>query len=133
MLHAIHHIHLKAPDCRRTAEWYVAAFAFVIEDDAIRPTGDRFIRCRSLAGLTVNISEARPGEQMNRSDPDAHWGLEHFGFEVYDIHAEITRLEKLGATLIEGPTMARTGRHIAFLRGPDDIRLELVEVASPVS
>ncbi|HSF05175.1 MAG TPA: VOC family protein [Methylomirabilota bacterium] len=43
----INHIHLKAPDPRKTAEWYVRAFNFKIVGDETRVFGDRFIRCQA--------------------------------------------------------------------------------------
>jgi len=47
MAFRINHIHLKAPDPRKTAEWYVRAFNFKIVGDETRVFGDRFIRCQS--------------------------------------------------------------------------------------
>src|SRR5437879_4056097 len=50
MAFRINHIHLKAPDPRKTAEWYVRAFNFKIMSDETRVFGDRFIRCQSEDG-----------------------------------------------------------------------------------
>jgi lactoylglutathione lyase len=63
MGYRINHIHLKSPDPRKTAEWYVRAFDFTIAHDETRVFGDRFIRCRSAdGGIAVNISGARTNE-----------------------------------------------------------------------
>ena len=60
MAYRINHIHLKAPDPRKTAEWYVRAFNFKILSDETRVFGDRFVRCTSEdGGMAVNISGAR--------------------------------------------------------------------------
>jgi predicted enzyme related to lactoylglutathione lyase len=77
--------------------------------------------------LAVNISGARTGERLGSGDASPHHGLEHFGFDSQDIEADIARLTGLGAALLEGPTQIPNGARIAFLRGPDDTRLELVE------
>lgn len=128
MPYRINHIHLKAPDPRKTAEWYVRAFKFKILSDETRVFGDRFVRCQSEdGGLAVNISGARTGERLGPGDASAHHGLEHFGFDSQDIEADIRRLEGLGARLLEGPTQVPNGPRIAFLQGPDDTRLELVQ------
>jgi catechol 2,3-dioxygenase-like lactoylglutathione lyase family enzyme len=128
MAYRINHIHLKASDPRRTAEWYVGAFGFKIVHDETRVFGDRFIRCQSEdGGMAVNISGARSGETLGAGDAGAHHGLEHFGFDSTDIDADIARLEKLGARLLEGPIQIPGGSRIAFLRAPDDCRVELVE------
>lgn len=128
MAYRINHIHLKAPDPRQTAEWYVKAFGFTIMGDEVRVFGDRFIRCRSEdGGMMVNISGARTGERLGPGDASAHHGLEHFGFDSEDLEADIRRLEGLGAALLEGPIQVLNGPRIAFLRAPDDVRVELIE------
>jgi catechol 2,3-dioxygenase-like lactoylglutathione lyase family enzyme len=125
MLYRINHIHLKAPDPEKTAEWWVRAFNFRIVVDTVRDSGDRFIRCESADGLAVNISGARADERMG--DADARWGLEHFGFDVEDIEAEVQRPVGLGAVLKEGPVGADPGPRIAFLAAPGDVRIELIQ------
>ena len=128
MGYRINHIHLKSPDPRKTAEWYVRAFDFEITGDETHVFGDRFIRCKSGdGGINVNISGARTNERLGHGDASPHHGLEHFGFDSVDVEADITRLTELGATLLEGPIKLPNGGRIAFLQGPDDTRLELVE------
>jgi len=90
--------------------------------------GDRFIRCLSEDGaLAVNISGARKNETLGSGDASAHHGLEHFGFDSENLEVDIARLEKLGARLLEGPIQNPNGPRIAFLKAPDDVRVELVE------
>jgi lactoylglutathione lyase len=127
MTFRINHIHLKAPDPGKTAAWYVKAFKFTIVSDEVRHFGDRFIRCTSEDGaLGINISGARTGETPGRGDASIHFGLEHFGVDSADIDADIAHLVALGAKLLEGPIQMPTGARIAFLSGPDDVRIELV-------
>ena len=65
----INHIHLKSPDPKSLADWFVEAFKFTIVSDTVRVFGDRFIACDSEDGMRVNISSARTGEQMGRETP----------------------------------------------------------------
>ena len=124
----INHIHLKSPDPKATADWYVKAFNFKIVADDVRVFGDRFIRCQSEdGGMAVNISGARSGETLGPGDANPHHGLEHFGLDTDDIEAEIERLVGLGATHLEGPIVMATGGKIAFIKAPDDVRLELIQ------
>ena len=76
MAYEFNHVHLKAPDPKKTADWYVQAFNFQIVSDAVRPVGDRFIRCQTPDGTVINISGARTGEQMGGGDATVHWGIE---------------------------------------------------------
>lgn len=128
MAYRINHIHLKAPDPRKTAEWYSKAFGFKILSDDVRVFGDRFVRCQTEdGGMMVNISGARTNERLGPGDAGAHHGLEHFGFDSVGLEADITRLEGLGARLLEGPIQIPNGPRIAFLWAPDDVRVELIE------
>ena len=129
MAYEFNHVHLKAPDPGKTADWYVRAFNFRIIRDSVRDSGDRFIRCETPDGVVVNISGARTNEQMGAGDATAHWGLEHFGLNVDDMDAEIERLKGLGAELYDGPRQVPNGPRIAFIKAPDDVRIELLQLA----
>ncbi|MFN8524251.1 MAG: VOC family protein [Chloroflexota bacterium] len=132
MAFRINHIHLKAPDPEKTANWYAKAFNLKIDSDIVRPSGDRFIRCKSEdGGMAVNISGARANETMGPGNAQAHWGLEHFGFDTEDIVADIKRLEGLGAKLLEGPIHNPNGPSICFMQCPDDVRIELIQQPKP--
>jgi catechol 2,3-dioxygenase-like lactoylglutathione lyase family enzyme len=128
MAFRINHIHLKAPDPRKTADWYARAFNFKIVSDETRVFGDRFVRCMSEDGeMAVNISGARTNERLGPGDASAHHGLEHFGFDSEDLEADIRRLQGLGARLLEGPIEVPKGPRIAFMQAPDDVRVELIQ------
>ena len=94
---AINHIHLKADDPKRSADWWVEAFNFTILSDEVRARGNRFIACESENGIRVNISGAREGEPLGPGDASVHAGLEHFGLDSTDLEADIERLTALGA------------------------------------
>ena len=128
MAYEFNHVHLKAPDPGKTAEWYVKAFNFKILSDNVRDVGDRFIRCQTADGTIVNITGARTGEKLEGSTSNAHWGLEHIGIAVDDLDAEIQRLVGLGAELKEGPIDIPNGPRLAFLGIPDDTRIELLQL-----
>ena len=123
------HVHLKSPDPKKSADWFVKAFDFKVISDAVRPWGDRFIRCESANGTVVNFSGARTNEKMGDGDAGAHWGIEHIGISVDDIEAELERLAKMGAKLMEGPVAVPGGGPIiAFIEGPDSVRIELLQL-----
>ena len=131
MAYRMEHIHLKAPDPEKTANWYVKAFNFeIFNDRGVRPTGDRFIECKMEDGTIVRISGARTNEEMAQGDADVHYGLEHFGITVDDMDAELERLKALGAEVAEGPISNPGGPTIAFIKVPDDVRIELLQLPS---
>ena len=129
MAYNFEHVHLKAPDPEKTANWYVKAFNFeIFNDRGVRPSGDRFIECKSEDGTIFRISGARTDERMGQGDANVHYGLEHFGITVDDMDAEIERLTALGAELAEGPISNPGGPTIAFIKVPDDVRIELLQL-----
>ena len=127
MAYEFDHVHLKAPDPKATADWYVRAFGFKIISDAVRPWGDRFLRCETSDGAVVNISSARTDEKMGDPDASAHYGLEHMGIKVEDMAVEIPRLTGMGAQLMEGPVDVAGGPIIAFIKAPGGVRVELLQ------
>ncbi len=54
----------RAPELKKTADWYVEAFGFEIIGDTVRDRGDRFIRCKTEGGVRFSISAARTEEEI---------------------------------------------------------------------
>tara|TARA_B100000941_G_C28230371_1_gene411279 strand:+ start:171 stop:557 length:387 start_codon:yes stop_codon:yes gene_type:complete len=125
-MYKINHIHIKSTDPEKDANWFINAFNFEIISDEVRSVGDRFIMCQSEDGFRVNISGERTNEQLGPSDPDPHFGLEHFGLDSKNLEDDISRLEFMGATLQEGP-IEMPGIRIAFLKTPGNVRVELIQ------
>ncbi|MBI64057.1 MAG: hypothetical protein CL778_02105 [Chloroflexi bacterium] len=128
MPYIVNHIHIKSKDPEKTAKWFVDAFNVKIVSDTVRPVGDRFITTTAEGGMKINISSERTNEILGPADSNAHYGLEHFGFDSNDINADIKRLVELGAELKEGPKENPEVKNIiAFISAPGDIRIELIQ------
>ena len=127
-MYKINHIHIKSTAPEKDANWFINAFNFDIISDEVRSVGDRFIMCQSEDGFRVNISGERTNEKLGPSDPDPHFGLEHFGLDSKNLEDDISRLESMGATLQEGP-IEMPGIRIAFLKTPGNVRVELIQKA----
>ncbi len=127
MPYNLNHVHLKSNDPEKTVQWWVNAFNFEVVADTTRDTGDRFIRCRSENGVPVNISGPLDGQTLPESESAAKLGLEHFGFDVEDIDAEIERLAGLGAPLLDGPNALPDGTRFCWVEAPDHVRVELIQ------
>lgn len=122
MAHTFGHIHIKAKDPRKTAQWYVDMFG-------ARPLGERDVRGAlfvpvELSGVTVNISDARPGEVMGEGDAGLHYGLEHIAINTDDLDADLARFKEQGLQVFE------RRETMAFVEGPDNVRIELMQALS---
>ena len=123
MATGIHHVHIKAKDPRKTAKWWIDMFgAKPLDEREVR--GALFVPVE-IGGLTINISSPRPEEvgSMGAGDPTIHYGLKHVGLSVDDLDSQISKFEAQGLEVYE-----RSG-HMAFVEGPDDVRIELIQAA----
>lgn len=124
----MHHIHLKAPDPQSTAQWYVDNFDATVKGEAQGLGGSKTIRIE-VGGSLINVTSAPAGETLPEGTADYHFGLEHFGFETDNIEESMTSLEAAGVEVLLPITQSATGAKISYIKGPDNVRIELVEPA----
>jgi glyoxylase I family protein len=80
-----------------------------------------------LGGMRVLVRGLRPGEAPDAVAPARVQGLDHFGVVVEDVEKAAEWLKARGAEFSVEPTPAgMNGRMIAFVRGPENIEIEIV-------
>ena len=80
----INHIHLKAPDPLKTAQWYVDMFGAKIVGEGQGLGGSQTVRL-DIEGTRINVTSAPAGQSLPQGTAESHYGLEHFGFDTDDI------------------------------------------------
>ena len=119
------HIHLRTRDPKGMAEYFHDMFdAKVI--DSILSDGRHRIDL-DMDGLILFIAAVSPDADVAASPPESHLGLDHFGFRVDNVDETIAELKRRGADIAQEPRTNRPGVRIAFVRAPDDVRIELLE------
>ena len=119
------HIHLRSRDPMATAQYYRKMFdAKIIE--SIQSDGQKRIDL-DLSGLTIFIARVLPEADVPPGPAEPHLGLDHFGLRVDDLDQAVADLKRRGAEFAVAPRTIRPGVRIAFLRAPDDVRIELLE------
>ncbi len=127
------HFHLLTPEPKATAEWYHRMFdAEIIE--SVQSDGKKRIDI-NLCGVMVFLADGKlaarleknPAGKPDSAPPRAYFGLDHFGFRVDNLDEAVKELKKRGAELAVELTALRPGSRIAYVRGPDNVRIELVE------
>jgi catechol 2,3-dioxygenase-like lactoylglutathione lyase family enzyme len=79
----------------------------------------------------LNVSSKPPDSSDERSVAELNrLGLEHFGFDVEDIEAEMERLTAAGIRVVLPITDTPTGSRLSYIEGPDDVLIELVQPAA---
>jgi catechol 2,3-dioxygenase-like lactoylglutathione lyase family enzyme len=128
MPYAINHVHLRARDPVATAAWYEKHFdAKIVSNREVMP-GTVTIGMEMDGPVRLNVSSQPEGaSEQPGSAKLTHLGLEHFGFDVSDLAAELARLESVGIRTVLPATEVVGGTKLAYIEGPDDVLIELVQ------
>jgi catechol 2,3-dioxygenase-like lactoylglutathione lyase family enzyme len=118
------HIHLFSRNPEVTAAFYEKHFGA----EVIRTMQQGKTRIDlKLGGANIFILDV--SQDAKAGSPPAHpyQGLDHFGLEVKGIDAICADLKGKGVVFTRGPETVRPGVRIAFLKGPEDVSIELLE------
>jgi lactoylglutathione lyase len=131
MEYRINHVHIRASDPHTTAAWYEQYFgAKIVSERQVMPNTIT-IGMEMGGQCRLNVSSKPPGSSDERSVAELNrLGLEHFGFDVEDLRAELDRLQEAGIRVVLPYTETPTGSRLAYIEGPDDVLIELVQPAS---
>jgi len=119
------HIHLRSHDPMATAQYYQKMFAAKIIE-SVQSDGQPRIDL-DINGLTVFLARVPADAKIGEAPADPHLGLDHFGLKVDNLDAAYAELKQRGAEFTVEPRTIRPGVKIAFVRGPDNVRIELLE------
>lgn len=124
LTYRFNHVHVFCSDLEVTDRWLVEGMgAEVVERRDSAGVPATVLR---LGGAQIILRGARPGE--NLTPPDSrHFGTDHFGYEVDDLDATAAELKRRGVNFEVEPFQFRPGVRIAYVLGPDRVRIELVE------
>ncbi len=120
----LHHIHHETTDVDATASFYVDNFGGEIVERMERD-GVQWARV-ALAGTVVNVTDrADTGVALG-----LYRGLDHFGIHTSDFDKTIGALRAKGVDFFIEPTSPAPGVRIAFVSGPDNVKIEVLSVTA---
>jgi catechol 2,3-dioxygenase-like lactoylglutathione lyase family enzyme len=82
-----------------------------------------------FGGATVLLRPRLAGEDLGPAGP-ARFGVDHLGVRVDDVPAAAAELQSRGGVLSGPPRELRPGVFVAFVEGPDKVRVELLSRAA---
>ena len=119
------HVHLRSPDPEQTARYYERMFgAEVIK--SMQSDGRERVDMK-LGGVMMFIAKTEPEQTLARKPDSSFVGLDHLGLRVRDIDRVAAELKAKGAEFTMEPKTIRPGVRIAFLRGPQDVLIEILD------
>ena len=130
MQYSINHVHIRSSDPQSSASWYEKHFgAKKLFEREVMP-GTVTISMEMGGPVRLNISSKPEGSSDAKGVAELNrLGLEHFGFDVLDLQSELERLEAAGIRIVLPLTQVPTGTRLAYIEGPDDVLIELVQPA----
>jgi lactoylglutathione lyase len=116
------HIHLRTPDMEATAAWYERVFNAKV-NRSIQNGAPRIDMVIGGANIFLIASD----ENSAPAPSAPYTGLDHFGFIVEDLDAAYADLKAKGVRFTMEPKQLRPGLRISFIRGPEDVSIEILE------
>jgi lactoylglutathione lyase len=119
------HVHLRSPDPEETARYYERMFgAEIIKSVMSNGIGRTDMK---LGGVMFFIAEVPADSDLAEKPEGSFVGLDHLGLRVRDIDRVCSELRAKGAEFTVEPKTIRPGVRIAFVRGPQNVLIELLD------
>jgi catechol 2,3-dioxygenase-like lactoylglutathione lyase family enzyme len=122
---AYDHVHLRSPDPDETARYYERMFGAKIVKSVMSNGIER--TDMELGGVMVFIAQVPPDAALSEKPESSYVGLDHLGLRVRDIDAACAELKAKGAEFTVEPKTIRPGVRIAFVRGPQNVLIEILD------
>ena len=133
------HVHVICEEPEAAAAWYADMLGgTVTRRSEVRGAPQIAVQ---FSGATILVRGRRPGEQPGKRPPlqsfdnfvsHDQWGTDHFGFKVVgDLGEFCDAIRRKGGKFAVEPYEFAPGTRIAYLAGPDDVSIELVEAKAP--
>ena len=120
---SLDHVHLRSLDPDAAGRFYVEMLGAAHADRIEGPDSLRVVV--TFGPLRLFIERVPPGTPDAPARP--HRGLEHIGLSVPDLDSAASELKARGIRFTMEPKTVRPGLRIAFISGPDDASIELLE------
>jgi lactoylglutathione lyase len=104
MAFKLNHVHLKSPDPKQTAQWYVDNLGAKV----VSETGNGGFRL-DLHGLPLNVTGFIAGQNHEQV-----YGIEHIAIDTDDLDNTVQHLKSSGARILE-ETKVGGGRRVCWV------------------
>ena len=119
------HIHFRSKDPHAARKfWEEMLGATVVQE---RELGGAPSFNMDLNGMIFIVSGRAKDEDPIRTGSEPRYGLDHFGLKVDNMEEAAEELRAKNAEFICEPWEIRPGVKIAFIKGPDNISIELAQ------
>ena len=125
------HVHLRAHDPDAMGTFFETMFGAEVTRGTYPPgtlyPGQMRVTMK-VGGQRILVAPKHPHDPMQDEPTFPYYGTEHFGFTVDDVDTACAELKAKGAEIAVGPLTRDAGTRLAFVRGPEGIMVELVQI-----
>jgi lactoylglutathione lyase len=122
---AYDHVHLRSPDPDATAAFYQKMFGAKVIKSVMSNGIER--TDMELGGVAIFIAQVPQDAALSDKVEGGFVGLDHLGLRVKNIDAVCDELKAKGAEFTVEPKTIRPGVRIAFVRGPQNVLIEILD------
>ncbi|MCH1961794.1 SMU1112c/YaeR family gloxylase I-like metalloprotein [Clostridium perfringens] len=126
-LKKIHHVAIIASDYNKSKDFYVNLLGLKIIREVYREERDSYKLDLEIGDSQIELFSFK-NSPKRPSYPEA-CGLRHLAFEVENIEKQVEELKENGIEVEEIRIDEFTGRKFTFFSDPDDLPIELYEIA----
>ncbi|PSR55382.1 VOC family protein [Adhaeribacter arboris] len=126
LLQRLHHVAIICADYQRSKHFYVQVLGLSIVQETYRAERDSYKLDLAVGDHYQIELFSFPNPPARVSQPEAR-GLRHLAFEVKDLDACLTHLERHQVTYEPVRVDALTNKRFTFFSDPDGLPLELYE------
>lgn len=119
----INHLHIIRNDLEQMKNFWTQGIGATFKEN--RSFGGAAGTVLELDGLQINLRLPKATENEIETNK-ASLGYDHLGLGVDDINSACDHLAGFGCSIVVGP-VDLDDRRIVFLKGPEDITLELIQ------
>lgn len=121
----VDHIHFRSKDIEFTKNFWLKILGAKLIKDRILQGAQSYTF--NLNGTSILVSGHGASEKFEDSMSENLYGFWHIALLVDDISLSLHELKKQNVDCFHEPWEIRKGVKVAFVRGPDNISIELIE------
>jgi catechol 2,3-dioxygenase-like lactoylglutathione lyase family enzyme len=125
MTYRYHHLHLLCSDLNQMENFFTQDLGAKLVERRKFGTADG--ATLDLKGITINLRVSRSDDVIGGDSSTQRYGYDHLGLAVDNLEAAYRALKGKGYHFIQPPTEQGANK-VAFLKGPDSITIELIQL-----
>ena len=94
---------------------------------SVQSDGRERVDMKCVGGVMMFIAKVEPDQVLAQKQGGSYVGLDHLGLRVRNIDAVCEELKTKGVEFTVEPKTIRPGVRIAFVRGPQDVLIEILD------